>query len=73
MGATNRNETRQDKHATSCRRSGKMAVLTRCGECRRSVVGVIIREEPGQYCIECKGCGFSATSHFREADSPPKV
>jgi hypothetical protein len=71
MGA--KNHTRQDKYATSSRRSGKMAVLTRCGACDRSVVGVIMREQPGRYCMECKGCGYSATSRFSEAGSPPSV
>jgi hypothetical protein len=72
MGATNRKDTRQDKYATSCRRSGKMAVLTRCGMCDRPVIGVIIGKR-GCYCIECKGCGYSATSYFDDASSPPKV
>lgn len=73
MGATNRNENKQDKYAASCRRSGKMAVLTRCGACDRSVIGVIMPESPGRYCMECKGCGYSATSRFSDASSPPSV
>ena len=73
MGATNRpHDTRQDKHAAVCRRSGKMAVLTRCGCCDRPVIGVIIGEN-GRYCMECKACGYSATSHFSDANSPPKT
>ena len=70
MGATNRKDTRQDKYSASCRRSGKMAVLARCGACDRSVIGVIMREKPGQYCMECKGCGFSAASHFSDGHQP---
>jgi hypothetical protein len=69
MGAANRRNTQQDKHARSCQRSGKMAVVTRCGCCDRPVVGVIVRERPGQYCIECKGCGYSATSHYDQSKS----
>jgi hypothetical protein len=66
MGSINRRNCKQDKFARACRRSGKMAVLTRCGACGRSVVGVIMREQTGKYCIECKGCGYSATSHFSD-------
>jgi hypothetical protein len=73
MGARNRpHDTRQDQHAASCRRIGKMAVLTLCGACKQPVVGVIMRKL-GLYCIECKTCGYSAVSHFTDAGSPPKV
>jgi hypothetical protein len=34
------------------------------------VIGVIMREKPGQYCMECKGCGFSAASHFSDGHQP---
>jgi hypothetical protein len=61
---------RQEKYATSCRRIGKMAVITRCGACHRPIIGVIVREHPGHYCIECKDCGFSARSHFSDDHSP---
>ncbi len=70
MGATNRHDSKQAKYAAACRRSGKMAVITRCGVCDRSVIGVIVRERRGEYCIECKGCGFSATSHFSDGHEP---
>jgi hypothetical protein len=40
--------------------------------CDRPVVGVIIGKK-GCYGIECKGCGYSATSYFEDANSPPKV
>ena len=70
MGSINRDNSKQDKHSASCRRSGKMAVLTRCGACGRSVVGVIMCEMPSQYCIECKCCGYSATSHFSDDQQP---
>jgi hypothetical protein len=70
MKVPKRHESQQDKFAASARRSGKMAVVTRCGVCDRSVVGVIMRDNPGQYCIECKGCGFSATSHFSDGPLP---
>lgn len=71
MGAKNRrHDTRQDKHAAACRRIGKMAVLTQCGACNRPVVGVTMSQQ-GRYCMECKNCGYSATSHFSDAESPP--
>ena len=43
-----------------------MAVMTRCGCCNRAVVGVTIPSGRGRYSIECKNCGYSATSHFRD-------
>ncbi len=67
MGAIDPHDHRQHNHASSCRRKGKMAVLTFCGCCNRPVVGVILRGKPGRYTIECKGCGFSATSHYKES------
>jgi hypothetical protein len=66
MGTTDRHDSMQDKYAASCRLSGRMLVLTLCGACNHPVAGVIVRDKPGQYCIECKGCGFSATSHFSD-------
>ena len=65
MGSINRHDGKQDKYAESCHRSGKMGVLTRCGACNRPVVGVVVREQPGKYCIECKTCGYSAMSHYK--------
>ncbi len=74
MGASKRHDVnKQDKHAVLCRRSGKMAVLTQCGACDRSVIGVIVRDQPGKYCIECKCCGYSATSHFSDGHNPDIV
>lgn len=72
MGASNPRNSAQDKLSGSCRRIGKMAVLTKCGVCDRSVVGVTVGKG-GRYCIECKSCGYSATSHYKDANSPPKV
>jgi hypothetical protein len=70
MGATNRpHDNRQDKLAALCRRSGKMAVLTRCGYCERPVVGVLMGKR-GRYCMECKDCGYSATSRFTDGQQP---
>lgn len=63
MGATNRRDNPQHKHADKCRLVGKMAVLTLCGECDKPVVGVVVGRRQ-RYCMECKSCGFSASSHF---------
>jgi len=49
-----------------------MAVLTRCGVCDQAVVGVIIGKK-GRYAIECKNCGYSASSHFSDSNNPPKA
>src|SRR4051812_26241851 len=59
MGSINRHN-KQDKYSGSCRRVGKMAVLTRCGACDRPVVGIVVRGQTNKYSIECKGCGYSA-------------
>jgi len=67
MSAKNREESQQDKFAAACRRLGKMAVATQCAACEQPVIGVIVPECPGQYSIECKRCGFSAVSVFRDA------
>lgn len=72
MGAKNRKNSKQHKYAASCRRVGKMGVLTRCGSCDRPAVGVIVQKR-GRYSLECKACGFSANSYFSDADSPPTV
>ncbi len=64
MGAIDPRDKRQDNHAAVCRRSGRMAVLTRCGCCNRPVVGVTIPRGRGRYSVECKNCGYSATSHY---------
>lgn len=67
MGAIDPRDKRQDNYANSCRRSGRMAVVTCCGSCQQPVVGVTIRSGRGRYSMECKHCGYSATSHFHEA------
>lgn len=67
MGAIDPRDKRQDNYVNSCRRSGRMAVMTCCGSCQRPVVGVTIRGGHGRYSIECKHCGYSATSHFRDS------
>ena len=72
MGDAKSHDIKQDQHSTSCRRSGKMAVLTLCGSCNQPVVGVIMRT-PRLYCIECKTCGYSAISHFRDDAGRPRV
>ena len=63
--ASNRHNTKQDKHAAACRRSGKMAVLTLCGMCDKPVVGVVVGKR-GRYAVECKRCGYSAMSRFEQ-------
>jgi transcription elongation factor Elf1 len=72
MGASKRDGTKQDKHAGLCRRVGKMGVLTRCGACNQPVVGVVLGRRT-RYCIECKNCGYSASSHFSDGNGPPTV
>lgn len=65
MGASNRHNKQQAKHAASCRRVGRMALLTRCGACGKPVVGVVMQNRD-RYCIECKNCGYSATSAYQQ-------
>jgi DNA-directed RNA polymerase subunit RPC12/RpoP len=66
MGATNRHNNQQAKHLESCRRSGKMAMLTLCGACDEAVVGVIMQKQ-NRYAIECKYCGYSAVAPYQQA------
>jgi hypothetical protein len=68
MGAIDPHDSRQDQHAAACRLVGKMAVLTLCGCCNRPVVGVVMHGKPGRYSIECKACGYSATSSYAQSD-----
>ena len=73
MGTSKRHDVnKQDKHANSCFRVGRMAVLTFCGSCDQPVVGVVIGRR-ARYCIECKNCVYSASSHFKDANGPPKL
>lgn len=65
MGARNHKNSKQHKYAASCRRVGKMALLTRCGGCDRPVVGVVLQKS-ANYSMECKACGFSAVSRFSD-------
>ena len=64
MGAIDPRDKRQDAFSSACHRIGRMAILSRCGCCKRPVVGVVMPKGPGRYSIECKNCGYSATSHF---------
>jgi len=50
----------QDLHGGPGKRRGRMAVLARCGSCRKNVRGVKIKGQPGCYEMECKWCGYSA-------------
>jgi len=68
MGAGNRKNSKQHKNAASCRRVGRMGVLTRCAGCDRPVLGVIVQQSE-RYSMECKACGFSAISYFGDANS----
>jgi hypothetical protein len=49
-----------------------MAVLTFCGSCDQPVVGVVIGRR-AKYSIECKNCGYSASSHFKDGKNPPPI
>lgn len=64
MGAIDPHDSRQDQHASDCRLEGKMTVHTLCGCCHRPVTGVTMTDKPGRYTIECKACGYSATSRY---------
>ena len=66
MDSKKRRSNLQVKHAGSCRRSGKMAMLTLCGACNEPVVGVIMQKKD-RYAIECKCCGYSAVAAYQPA------
>jgi hypothetical protein len=67
MDARKRHNNQQAKHADSCRRSGRMAIVTLCGACDKPVVGVVLQKQ-NRYAIECKSCGYSAIAQYRQAE-----
>lgn len=60
MAAADPSDKGQNRHSSSFPKNGKMAASAVCGRCDRPVVGVVIREMPGWYSVECKSCGHSA-------------
>jgi transcription elongation factor Elf1 len=67
MDSKNRRSNLQAKHIESCRRSGRMAIMTLCGACNETVVGVVLQKK-NRYSIECKNCGYSAIAEYRNAE-----